>query len=245
MRKGIGERIRKVRGSLSRDEFAKRLDSHRNTIMRYEKGEREPDAIFLLRICTEFNINPEWLLFGEGPMYRHERAERPPESPVASVDEACLDPSHYVFVPLAEGRVTAGPDGGFLYEPVDYYPFKRHWIEAKFGRRPERWKALVLVRVSGDSMEPTINAGEIVLVDTYEAERVEIRSGKIYMVRMPDGAITLKRLILRFDREKEIYKLVCLSDNPHYEPFEFEILPDRKIQYYVLGRIRWVGREID
>ena len=171
-------------------------------------------------------------------MYRHEKAEKPPEAP-----EKALDAEEYVFVPLLESYVTAGPDGGLIFEPKDLYPFKKDWIIRKFGRSPEHWKALVLLQVRGDSMIPTIYPGEVALVDTWEAERLEPKSGKIYLVRLPDGTISIKRLVLK--KEDGKMKLVCLSDNPNYEPFEIEIDPERGLKYYVLGRIRWVGREVD
>ncbi len=58
-----------VRGSLSQGEFAKRLGTHRNTLARYERGERNPDAKFLADLCREFGVNARWLLTGQGPMY--------------------------------------------------------------------------------------------------------------------------------------------------------------------------------
>ena len=89
-------------------------------------------------------------------------------------------------------------------------------------------------------MVPTINPGELILVDTWESERLEIQDGKIYLVRMPDGMITVKRLILKQDKG---VSLVCLSDNPSFKPFKFQV--EMPLQWYILGRIRWVGREID
>jgi len=71
----LGERIKKVRGNLSQAEFIRRLKIHRNTLPRYESGERSPDADFLNRLCREFNINPTWILTGEGPMGRGEEAQ--------------------------------------------------------------------------------------------------------------------------------------------------------------------------
>ncbi len=131
---------------------------------------------------------------------------------------------------------------GILFDKRDdMYPFKKWWIIKKVGHNPERHKALTVVRIRGDSMVPTIYPGEVVLVDTWEAERVEIKDGKIYLVRMPDGTITVKRVILNV-RDNSAY-LVCLSDNQNYEPFKF--LLDKPIQWCILGRIRWVGREID
>ena len=93
-------------------------------------------------------------------------------------------------------------------------------------------------------MSPTINPGEAALVDTYEAERLEIRTGRIYLVVLPDGAVAMKRLVL--SKEQGRLKLACLSDNtPTYRPFDFALDPDKSLKDYVLGRVRWAGKEFD
>lgn len=70
----IGDRLREIRervppAGLSRDNFACRLPFpvHKNTIARYETGQRVPDATYLLAVCKAFKVNPTWLLTGEGP----------------------------------------------------------------------------------------------------------------------------------------------------------------------------------
>ncbi len=64
----IAERIRCVRGELSQDEFAKRLDVHKNSLGRYERRASIPDVEFAEKICIIFGVNPEWLLLGKGSM---------------------------------------------------------------------------------------------------------------------------------------------------------------------------------
>ena len=62
------QRLRIIRGNVSRAEFAKLLDVHPNTLGRYERGQTEPDFTFARSICTKFGVEPGWLLFGTGPM---------------------------------------------------------------------------------------------------------------------------------------------------------------------------------
>jgi len=218
---------------MSQKDFATKIGAGQRSIHSWEAGEASPGARALAAIHRVFHVNVHWLLTGEGEPYIDDTQGTEPGSG---------GPVDYCFVPLVEGRVTAGPEGGLLYdEPVDHYPFKKTWILRKFGRDQARHKALVLVRVTGDSMSPTINPGELILVDTWEPERLEIKDGKVYLIRMPDGMITVKRLMLS-SRDDEL-SLVCLSNNPNFEPFKFEV--EKPLQWYVLGRIRWVGREID
>lgn len=62
----VGERIRKIRGNLSQTVFAKELGLDRQSIARYESGERVIDANVIFNLMVKFNIDPNWLLAGQG-----------------------------------------------------------------------------------------------------------------------------------------------------------------------------------
>lgn len=64
------ERIKILRKhlGLTQQKFADRLGLKRQTIASYEIGNIEPSASTLLLICKEFNINEQWLRFGDGEM---------------------------------------------------------------------------------------------------------------------------------------------------------------------------------
>ena len=65
----IPARLKMVRCSLSQTEFAKKIGSSQSTVSGCEKGKQRPDSELIKRICSEFSVNPTWLLFGTGPMY--------------------------------------------------------------------------------------------------------------------------------------------------------------------------------
>jgi len=60
----IGERIKKIRGNENQTEFGARFGLSRSTILRYETGERVPDADFIAALCKEYDLSSAWLLFG-------------------------------------------------------------------------------------------------------------------------------------------------------------------------------------
>lgn len=64
------ERIKILRKhlGLTQQKFADRLGLKRQTIASYEIGNIEPSASTLLLMCKEFNINEQWLRFGDGEM---------------------------------------------------------------------------------------------------------------------------------------------------------------------------------
>jgi len=68
-----GERLKMVRGNLLQEDFAKLLDVHKNTLGRFEREEGKPNIEELQKILSALpDINPAWLLTGEGNMRRDE-----------------------------------------------------------------------------------------------------------------------------------------------------------------------------
>lgn len=64
----LQKRLRAVRGSLTQSDFATRLQTPLTTLGRYERGTNLPDLEFVINLCSIFDVSPEWLLFGSGPM---------------------------------------------------------------------------------------------------------------------------------------------------------------------------------
>jgi transcriptional regulator with XRE-family HTH domain len=80
---GLGARLRTVRGNLSQQEFGERLATSAQTIGRYEREERSPDAAFLRALMDRFGIDPRWLVTGDGEMALSE-----PPSPIVATPRA-------------------------------------------------------------------------------------------------------------------------------------------------------------
>lgn len=62
----VGERLRKTRGNLSQTAFAKELGIDRQSVARYESGDRTIDANVIFNLMVKFNVDPNWLLTGYG-----------------------------------------------------------------------------------------------------------------------------------------------------------------------------------
>lgn len=87
-------------------------------------------------------------------------------------------------------------------------------------------EVLKLFKASGDSMENTIEDGNILLVDT---SRTDYHNGGIYVLTINNDWF-VKRLRLKINGDLEI-----ISDNPKYDP---EILkPNTDIEINVVGRV--------
>jgi transcriptional regulator with XRE-family HTH domain len=70
----LSERLKKIveDSRLSLPKFSGLMGVSKSTLINYRDGIRIPSADFLEKICTEFNVNPTWLLMGEGEPYKTE-----------------------------------------------------------------------------------------------------------------------------------------------------------------------------
>src|SRR6476620_9807022 len=107
----------------------------------------------------------------------------PPEDPIA--------PNGLVSIKRHPVLVSAGP-GSLVGEEIGKpsFGFDERWLKALTASAPAN---LSIVRVEGDSMAPTLNAGDDILVDLGDAGE-RLRDG-IY-VRRIDDALVVKRLAL-------------------------------------------------
>lgn len=226
-------RLKKIiqNSGLSLAEFAQRTQVSKNTLVNYRDEATSPTGTFLEKVCRNFSVNASWLLLGDGGPHD-----------VSGGGKRAAD---YTLIPLLRSRVSTGPDGEILFGEIeDHYPFKLWWLEKLVGEGEWRQKGFFLIRVQGDAMLPTVNQGDVALVDSDEAERMRVLSGRIYLVVLPDGATAFRRLVL--SGGPDCPRLVCLPDNTAaFRPFEFALDPGKPLRNHILGRIRWVGREFE
>ncbi len=74
----IGSRFKEVRKNLgySQKEFAKLLGIGLTTLKDYEREKFTPKTEAVLKLITLFNINPNWLLTGQGEMFLNESSQK-------------------------------------------------------------------------------------------------------------------------------------------------------------------------
>ena len=132
----------------------------------------------------------------------------------------------YVFIPQVAGRISAGgglePDNTIELKMA----FRKDWVERKGNPND-----MSIIRVLGDSMEPTLQSGDLVLIN-HSRNYIDPQGG-IYALAI-DGQIMLKRVQLVPSKGHTR----IISDNPQYET---EIVP--LSQLVVNGKMIWFGRE--
>lgn len=121
-------------------------------------------------------------------------------------------------------RASAGhgsPDTGATPEGVVWFPEK--WLE----QREIDPVVCTVMRVYGDSMEPTLPDGSSILVDR---TRRELEDGRIFVCR-PEMGLIVKRA--KLDRGRWL----LISDNPVWPPIE----PHPQTTE-IYGEVRWTSR---
>lgn len=107
--------------------------------------------------------------------------------------------------------------------------FDRHWLK-RLGLRPEN---LSIIDVKGESMAPTLNNGDTIMVD--RSDGVDRLRDGIYVLRL-DTMLMVKRIAL--SPRKGRMALAISSDNPHYPSWEDV---DRAL-VDIVGRVVWTAR---
>jgi phage repressor protein C with HTH and peptisase S24 domain len=108
--------------------------------------------------------------------------------------------------------------------------FDERWLKALTGSAPPN---LSIIRVEGDSMAPTLNSGDDILVDLGDSMN-RLRDG-IYVLRA-DDVLVVKRLAIHPAGRR----VTVQSDNPAYPDW-----PDCDIdEIHCIGRVIWAGRKL-
>ncbi len=135
-----------------------------------------------------------------------------------------------VLIPKLAIGASAGPGASVDGEAVEgEVAFDPKWLRG-LGADP---RALSIIRVEGDSMAPTLNDGDDIMVDGGDAA-ARLRDG-IYVLRM-DDVLMVKRVA----RAPGQGRISVISDNPHYK--SWDDLPMTAVQ--LVGRVVWAGRRV-
>jgi len=135
-----------------------------------------------------------------------------------------------ILVPKLAIGASAGAGASVDGEAVEgEVAFDPKWLR-DLGADP---RALSIIRVEGDSMAPTLDDGDDILVDGGDAA-ARLRDG-IYVLRM-DDVLWVKRVA----RAPGQGRISVISDNPHYR--SWDDLPMASVQ--LVGRVVWTGRRV-
>ena len=140
-------------------------------------------------------------------------------------------PDELVSIKRHPVKASAGP-GAIVSEGFakPYFGFEERWLKALTATPASN---LSIVRVEGDSMSPTLNGGDDILVDLGDCSE-RLRDG-IYVLRVDDTLIVKRLALSPMGR-----RVTVQSDNPAYPDWA-----DRGLdEINCIGRVIWSGRKI-
>lgn len=182
--------------------FARECGLSDSVLRQYLIGQSEPTRPALIAIASTANVSLKWLATGEEDFK----------------EANCKLSEKYIFLSLNE---ETNQDQNLA--------IKKTWFETKF---PAASEYLLLVYMMDDTMAPTINVDDIVIVDT-DSKNIVLRGDGIYMLQVC-GRSRIKRLQCLPDDNVRV-----LSDNPLYESFSIGLS-----EISIMGQVLWLGRKL-
>jgi phage repressor protein C with HTH and peptisase S24 domain len=220
----IGERLKEVRklDRLNQDDVSKLMEITRQTYIRYESWERVPDAEFLTKFISHFNINANWLLFGIENMRLFEEPG------------TIIDMNNFLLVPEI-GAAACGQSGEVFEGDIKgFKAFEKRFLK--------KFHSPCLTRAKGDSMLPVIADGDLLLCDRDMNKRLHPDPKRMYLVNNPDEDDKVQIKVKKLSFSGRTLTLIPL--NPAHPPVAVDV-DGKSILDIVLGQIVWIGRELE
>lgn len=229
------ERLAFVIGNEPPYTWAKRIGLGKSTLAGILNEGANPRTSTLIKIATSTDISINWLLTGKGSPWMNTLPYPYQEGAMTMVKEPGepyrVVPQSYVVVPRFSIQIDDGEGNAFHCDQVvDHMAFKSDWVQGIMGLDP---KKIALVTVMGDSMEPTLREGDLVLLDQRDRS---MKNDAIYVVRR-DEDLVAKRLQRGFDGSVTIK-----NDNAAYEDIKIPL--EQADQLSIVGRVVWSGRRL-
>lgn len=174
----------------------------KSSISTYISGEYEPKQKNIYKIAKALDVNEAWLMGYDVPMQR-------------DVDKNKIKG---VRIPVL-GYVRAGIPIDAVEEILDWEEI--HPSMAMTGD-------FFALKIKGDSMEPRITAGDVVIV----REQSDVESGEIAIVLINGDEGTVKKLI-----KYENGSIALIASNPAYTPMIFTPEQIEELPVRVVGKV--------
>ena len=213
----IGEKIRTLRKArgMTISELALLTESDVGNISRLERGKQGYSDKTIKKLADALQV-PVSELFTSGKS----------ASPVGLTDKEKLigvDSVYRVDVLNVSSATYGGSKANEFNYAIKSISYNPDYASAMFGLIPQ--DEVKLISVKGDSMQGTIEPGDLVFVD----QRIRHFDGDGIYVFTYDGDFYVKRL------QKVKNNILVISDNPRYK--EWSIGPDEQNSLNIAGRV--------
>lgn len=226
----VGDRVRQCRKlkRWSQEKLAKEAQLTQATISHVENNISDQSK-YLPQIAKALNVSSEYLLSGQE--YIDKQKGTFDDFVIIGGDKAGEVPSKEEYVLIPKFDVAGSCGSGSIIDHVDVkggLVFSEDWILSQ-GLKKDK---LVVIHAIGDSMYPTIEDGQVLLLDTSD---ITPRNSKIYFMCI-DNEYYIKRLV------NMLTHWVIRSDNPDKNDHpDIEISQETMNNLQIEGRVVWKG----
>jgi phage repressor protein C with HTH and peptisase S24 domain len=201
-------------------EVARGAEVNRSFVYDILRGRSQtPNIDKLNRIADALRVEPEWLLTGKGRVEGDDPITQDYHNDFVAIQYASVRPS------MGGGAVIENEDG-----PARDFHFRRAWIRDRLRAAPSMLRVMA---VQGDSMMPTLNDGDVILVDMNQ--RNPVPPG-VFVLHDGMGLVAKR---LEHVPMSDPPRVRIISDNHQYSPYECTAE-----EVNIVGRVRWYGREL-
>lgn len=190
----FSERLKSVVGNDSLRGFAQKCAISPSTLSSYLSGDTFPTLDRLMMIADVSNSSYSWLATGnEAPSSNN--------AVVVKSDDITEVPQYDLAASAGAGSLVISSN------PIAKFEFANSWLV----EQGLNGKRLTVVPVKGDSMEPTLSEGDLMLVELFDENTLGYDGICVFSC---DDGIKVKRL----QRDLSRGGLHVISDNPSYRP---------------------------
>lgn len=200
-----GQRLKAARKNkkLSQTDLAEISGVGQGSISKIERGDQESSA-YDIELSHHLGVNPMWLKTGDenlAPDWITGKGEKSKEPRIKEAIEPgeIYQPVRFVSFDLKAGISGYGVD--YLNEENEPLYLRATW----FQKRRLKPANIVACSVSGESMEPTLYSGDVVLVDLSNTTLID---GDVFAVNY-EGEMLIKRM------HRDAGQWYLQSDNPN------------------------------
>jgi phage repressor protein C with HTH and peptisase S24 domain len=221
-------RLKELLGEGSLRSFAQAIDASEGGVRKWFTNSTKPAFDKVVKISRLYKVNLEWLATGEGPKYPGEQSPTTVSETVVITsneftEDYSLIPGYHILVSTGHGELNQDE------EVTRHLAFRNKWLRY----RGFEASSLSVVFAHGDSMEPTIQNNNSLLVNVDDSK---LTDGSIFVLRFGDE-LYAKRLQKRFDGSVEL-----ISDNKEYNNQIVNV--DEIEKLHIIGKVVWIGKDL-
>lgn len=194
--------LRKKHG-LTQAELAQKLNVHQTAVSQWEKGRTAPDIEQIKELSNIFEVPLECIA--------------DVQTVQSSENKSTIHKKSGMKIPVL-GNVAAGIPLEAITDIENYEEISESMAAGG---------EYVALRIHGDSMEPRMQEGDVVIVRVQET----IESGETAIVIVNNDEATCKRVKITLDG------IILISNNPDYEPMFYSMKQIEELPVRIFGKV--------